>query len=315
MFDEARFSGRQINFNSTQFQEASFLNAQFKTTTVLGVAFGAKFGGITKFDGTLFLSDVWFNYAEFASTASFNGADFSGQAGFDKVKFPWGADFSRAKFNRGARFHRTQFNGPARFVRSEFSGNRWFDETEFFLEGDAKREFGGRVETQFNAAKFKGGGKLGPLLTSNLLVLDDATFEGVTEITIASLQISSARVSFNDQLIFRTRFAEIVLDEARFARPSVFAFARDELLNECHIRHNGQPSKPRILSLRQVDVSTLTLIDIDLSACLFQDAHNLDKLRIHGPRTFADSPGALAATRWTTMDSDLAAMEPTTDLG
>jgi hypothetical protein len=130
------------------------------------------------------------------------------------------------------------------------------------------------------------------LLTTNLVVLDDATFDGITEIAIVSSQVSCLRASFNKRLIFRARFAEMVLDGSSFAEPSVFASAKDKLLNEDRIPHNGQPSKARILSLRQVDVSTLTLADIDLSACLFQDAHNLDKLRIQGPQTFAYSPAA-----------------------
>ena len=295
-FDGARFAG-QINFKSTHFQEVWFTKAQFKTTTTLPVRFGAKFGRKANFDEAHFLSDVSFNNAEFIMSPSFKDTDFSGQAGFDteidspKVKFHSGADFTRAKFNRGARFHRTQFNGHAIFAKSEFSGNRWFEETEFFLEGEAKREVGGKAETQFNDANFKEAGKLGPLLTSNLLVLDNATFDGITGITIASPQISCVRATFNEQLMFRARFAEIVLDETRFARPSVFAFAREKLFNECRIPPDDQLRKPRILSPRQVDVSTLTLIDIDLSACLFQDAHNLDKLRIQGPRTFAESPG------------------------
>jgi uncharacterized protein YjbI with pentapeptide repeats len=288
-FDEARFSG-VISFNGCRFQAVWFSKARFSSTTIFGVSFRARFDGQATFDGAEFLGSVSFANVTFANHASFQGVNFAGHAGFDDTAFPWGAKFIEAKFNKGARFHRAQFNGLAYFTGAEFSGDRWFEETEFFLEGDAAVEHRD-VKTQFERARFTEAGKFGPLLTVNPLVLDDATFEDITQIAVTGSEISCLRVSFNEQLIFRLRFADIVLDGTNFAKPAVFAFVGDELLDERRMRQEGQSSKPRILSLRQVDASTLTLMDLDLSACLFQDASNLDKLRIQGPPAFAPSPG------------------------
>jgi uncharacterized protein YjbI with pentapeptide repeats len=288
-FDEARFSG-EISFNGSRFRRVSFSKARFNSTSIFGMSFRARFDGQATFDEAEFFGHVSFTNVEFAHGAPFQRVTFTGQAGFDDTTFPWGADFTRAKFNNGARFHRAQFNGLTIFTEAEFSGDRWFEETEFFLEGDAKIEHGS-VKTRFERAKFKGSGKFGPLLSANPLVLDDATFADITQIAVTGSQISCVRVTFNEQLIFRLRFADIVLDGTNFAKPAVLAFASDELLDERRMRQDGQPSKPRILSLRQVDASTLTLMDLDLTACLFQDASNLDKLRIQGPLAFAPSPG------------------------
>jgi hypothetical protein len=55
---------------------------------------------------------------------------------------------------------------------------------------------------------------------------------------------------------------------------------------------DGRWPRPRLLSLRGVDVATLTLSELDLAACLFQGAHHLNQLRIDGAQPFADAPGA-----------------------
>jgi hypothetical protein len=76
-----------------------------------------------------------------------------------------------------------------------------------------------------------------------------------------------------------------------FTKPSTVAFAPD-----LPRRH----AQPRLLSLRGVDVATLTLRELNLATCLFQGAHHLDQLRIEGARPFADTPGAwrLQLGRW-----------------
>ena len=100
-----------------------------------------------------------------------------------------------------------------------------------------------------------------------------------------------------------------------FAKPSTVAFAPEpftrydpelgreiESFGEGAVAQadGGRRSRPRLLSLRGVDVATLTLSDLDLGACLFQGTHHLDALRIEGVRPFADTPGAwrLRLGRW-----------------
>jgi hypothetical protein len=52
----------------------------------------------------------------------------------------------------------------------------------------------------------------------------------------------------------------------------------------------GRSPRPRLLSPHGTDVSTLTLTELDLGACVLQGAYNLDKLRIVGSPPFADTP-------------------------
>jgi hypothetical protein len=53
---------------------------------------------------------------------------------------------------------------------------------------------------------------------------------------------------------------------------------------------NGRSPRPRLLSLHAVDVGTLTLTELDLSACRFWGAHNLDQLHIEGAQPFSTTP-------------------------
>jgi hypothetical protein len=108
------------------------------------------------------------------------------------------------------------------------------------------------------------------------------------------------------------RHAEIALDRALFTKPSTVAFAEAtfdlptggnvEAFDEGLVARagGGRSPQPRLVSLRGVDVATLTLTELDLAACLFQGAHNLDELRIEGARPFADTPGPtrLRLGRW-----------------
>ncbi len=57
-------------------------------------------------------------------------------------------------------------------------------------------------------------------------------------------------------------------------------------------------ARARLVSLRQVDVSNLVLADLDLSRCLFQGAHNLDKVSVEGPPPFKYSPAAVRLRLW-----------------
>jgi hypothetical protein len=116
-----------------------------------------------------------------------------------------------------------------------------------------------------------------------------------------------------------------LLDRAGFAKPSSVAFAEspfllptptDEeaafqqsasqsrgpltfqgpILDETPLKEAGELERPRLLSLRRVDVANLVLGDLDLVWCLFRGTLNLDQLRIEGPKHFATTP---RGWRWT----------------
>jgi hypothetical protein len=60
--------------------------------------------------------------------------------------------------------------------------------------------------------------------------------------------------------------------------------------------------RPRLLSLRRADVAGLTVANVDLRACRFLGAHNLDKLRIESEDSFhyTPHPGWTQAGFWAT---------------
>jgi hypothetical protein len=62
------------------------------------------------------------------------------------------------------------------------------------------------------------------------------------------------------------------------------------LFNEAPFEAANMAARPRLLSIRGIDASTLTLIELDLRACIFEGAYHLDKLRIEGSSLFANPP-------------------------
>jgi hypothetical protein len=146
-----------------------------------------------------------------------------------------------------------------------------------------------------------------------MLDLDRASFQGAMVIDVATPRLSCRETTFEQGATVRARYAEIVLDGAVFAKPSTLAYAEDTFrrsagdpsgegpwVDESALRASGHRERPRLLTLRRVDVSTLVLADVDLSACLVHGAHHLDQLRIEGARPFATTPGAwrLRVGRW-----------------
>jgi hypothetical protein len=72
---------------------------------------------------------------------------------------------------------------------------------------------------------------------------------------------------------------------------------RGGLRRDRHLaRRRGAEGEARLLSVRRADLAGLTVSNIDLRACRFSGAHNLDKLRIEAEDTFGFPP---ASWRWT----------------
>jgi hypothetical protein len=60
---------------------------------------------------------------------------------------------------------------------------------------------------------------------------------------------------------------------------------------------SGDLAKPRLISVRRVDVSNLVVAELDLQVSLFQGTHHLDQLRIEGAKPFAVTPTGLQRGR------------------
>jgi hypothetical protein len=309
VFGGTQFSGHAV-FGGAQFDgDAWFSNALFNEDAEFG---GAQFAGRTWFSNAQFTRDAEFDKTRFSRDAVFRETQFGGRAGFTEAQFSRNAVFAEAQFGRSVWFHKTQFTGRAWFSNAQFSRDAQFGDAQFsreawFSEAQFRRDarFGGARfsgDAQFGGVQFSGDAwfpgtqfaqtrALGPILALSSLILDRATFEQDITIEVVGAELSCVGTRFTEAATLRLRRAQVLLDAAVFRKPSTVAFAPDLP------RRHGQP---RLLSLRGVDVATLTLRELNLAACLFQGAHHLDQLRIEGARPFADTPEAwrLQLGRW-----------------
>jgi Pentapeptide repeats (9 copies) len=291
-FTRAQFNG-DVGFDQAQFNgDVGFDQAQFSGDAGFGEA---RFSGDAGFKGAQFNGNAWFLEAQFSGNAWFQGAQFSRYALFQGARFTRMTVFDRVRFSGDVWFGGTRFGGNAHFVEARFDGDIGF----------ADAEFTGEVE--FRQAQFKRTGTFGPVFAVSALRFDGATFELDTAIEAVGAELSCVGTRFAEAVTLRLRRTQLVLDGAVFAKPSTIAFApqpfmhhdptagRDvQTFGEGPVAQadGGRRSRPQLLSLRGVDVATLTVSDLDLAACLFQGAHHLDQLRIEGARPFADTPAA-----------------------
>jgi hypothetical protein len=130
------------------------------------------------------------------------------------------------------------------------------------------------------------------------------------EVTAAAL--CAQRTQFPAGVHLRLRFASVVLDDANLAAPAILAGAPTPFpaLEEKEQQVAGawerlppgprvQRWRPRLLSVCRADVAGLRLADVDLRACRFVGAYNLDRLRIEGAPLFARTAGWWRARRKT----------------
>jgi hypothetical protein len=143
-------------------------------------------------------------------------------------------------------------------------------------------------------------------------VLDGAVFRARAELAVTAASVCARQSRFPAGVHLRLRYASVDLDDADLAAPAILAgapapFAGFEEQERAFARGwerlpPGPPARrwrPRLLSLRRADVAGLRLADVDLRACRFAGAHNLDRLRIEGAPLFARTAGWWRARRKT----------------
>jgi hypothetical protein len=113
--------------------------------------------------------------------------------------------------------------------------------------------------------------------------------EGLSLQLDGGLYVDAAHTHSPGRLTLRYADGELTLAEASFTSPTTIA-APDQTL-----------TPPRLLGLRRVDATNLTLVGLDLGSCRLLDCYNRDQLRIDGPpRLAAPPPGRRwAGRRWT----------------
>jgi len=248
--------------------------------------------------GHAILTDARFDEATFQDAARFDRTTFQRGAWFGGATFQDAARFDMATFQHGAWFDRATFSGDAGFYGATFQGGAGFRGAT--IHGDVR----------FGGATFQRARQLGPMLVRKSLRLDQAVFHERAQVEVAAAAVCCQRTRFLAGVQLRVRWAQVVLDDADLAAPSILTGvprfpdlhegrweqAMERLLPRRRGRRGRWRWQPRLLSLRRADVAGLTVGLVDMRACQFADAHNLDRLRLETLGAFGDTP---SGWRWT----------------
>jgi len=306
-FKGARF-GRSMRADRAHFLDrAVFRNAHFGSGASLRKM---SFGGKAAFEDAAFAGEASFSVSAFGNHANFNGASFGPGISFRRTTFGKLAAFRRANFGDRAWFTAADFGPGAAFTNATFAGRTRFNLTTFAERVDFEEAtfagqvsfecaaFGGRAT--FHLAAFERARSFGPFAVVGLLSLDQTSFHEAVRIQAAAQCLLASRARFPEGVDLQVRWADIALDEADFGAPSVLAAAPplpgvDE--RELVDRFQLTEARPRLISVRGANVADLVVSDVDLRACHFVGAHNLDRLRIEGGSSFAHSPPGTSRRR------------------
>jgi Pentapeptide repeats (9 copies) len=299
--DSAWFGGATFEdyavFGGATFEDyAGFEKATFKGHVTFGQAtfkgdagFGkATFKGSAGFEGASFKGDAGFGKATFKGSAGFEGASFKGGAGFSEATFKGDATFNRATFDsaswfKGATFDRATFENYAGFNRATFDDSARFGEATF--KGDA--EFSGvtfKGDAEFSGVTFEVDMPvLGPVKAGGWLNLDGVQFASPVRIEADAGAVTCRRSRFPGGVRFDVRRAAVRMDDTDLSVPSL-------LTGPSASGPAGTTEQPKLLSLQRANLAELALGNVNLAACRFAGAHNLDKLRLEADSVFGLSP-------------------------
>jgi uncharacterized protein YjbI with pentapeptide repeats len=293
-FDKAAF-GSEAEFGGATFKgDASFSKPTFVGASRLGKLMdklmGVRRGKMVAYRPTGFRTFV-------GTFTDDTAATFKGNAQFDRATFEGTAGFAEVTFGGEAGFGGVTFGGEAGFGGAIFKGNAEFQEATFKADARVAATFEGRA--RFDGATFEAARDIGPLVAWRGLSLDRVTFQQPVQIEASAAAVCFRSARFQDRTQLRLRWAQVVLDDADFAGPSLLTIAtvteslslRERRIAKAWQRLPDPRSKqPRLLSLRRANVANLTVANVDLSDCRFEGAHNLDKLRLGADTALATAP-------------------------
>jgi hypothetical protein len=327
-FFQGTHFGEQISFCAATFGDS----ANFTGGAVFGAwadFSGATFGSAAAFHGATFGDHANFNKATFGDRAGFRQATFGARATFahakfgddprlDEASFGDRTSFDSAGLGANARFRdttfgddvsfeNTRFGDLASFARATFGRNAWFPRASFGIRAwlDCMTAEDG---ISFFGATFGDWVHFGPLLVTGSIELSQAIFARAPEIRVSADRLYCRSMQLPDGGTFFVRWAEMVLDGTDFGRPSVLngtgrPFDQlDEaplatMISSAQLTSSaGIPRRsalPRVVSLQGSDVEHLVLTHVDLRACRFFGAHNLDQLSLQGRVQLAAPPKRL----------------------
>lgn len=311
-FDRARF-GVWATFHDATFDgEAGFSwikgKVFFTRATFLGEAslYEAELVACS-FDHVRFAADANFTRLR-AGSCSVADATFDGDANFQEstIESAWIRDTT---FAGDASFWGSTFEEEARFGRGDddqwrattFAKAAFFDHARFLGEAQfAGVTVGGSAS--FDGTVFERERHLGPISAAETLSFADASFRESADLDLVADRLSLSRARFPAGVNIWARWAEIVMEKAQFGASSILSGA-DEFtgLDEARLSETLAPipfrsARPRVVSMRWASLEHLTMAGVDLSACRFAGAHNLDRLRLEGGSSFAHTPRGYRVT-------------------
>ena len=124
---------------------------------------------------------------------------------------------------------------------------------------------------------------LGPFAVAGKLNLDGAQFASPVRIEADASELTCRRGAFPGGVRFELRRALVRLDDTDLSVPSLLTGPSASSPAETK-------QKPSLLSLQRANVAGLVVGNVNLAACRFAGAHNLDKLRLEAGTVFGLSP-------------------------
>lgn len=291
---------------------------------------GIQFSGPAYFEGATFEAEAWFDGAEFADYVGFDASCFAAVASFRKANFRAEVRFIGTRFECGGIFDAAHFSSVSRFSDAGFGGGASFRGVGFAGQADfaavcfrSRAEFtevdfgagagfeGVRFQDRaiFSGATF-GGALIGPVVCSEELWLQRATFRAPLRVGIAALRLDMDRMRCESTAVFHLRFARVSMGDAMLAEPVTVLFQPTPFsvgaawLEEDLPREESPSVSMRTLA--GVDLANLVLANVDLSRCVFSGAYNLDQIRLAGRCRFGAPPtglvrcGTWSPIRWWT---------------
>ena len=240
-----------------------------------------------RFDQAVFSGDVDFGGFVFAGRAEFRDARFRGAANFDRARFRGGVEFAKAVFEDDVSFDSASFEESVDFTRAEFRGALVMN--------------GGYVTGRLDLSRARCSGPVeGMVFCTDEVRLRGTLMEQPVRLQLAVPRLHCREATFLASSELLMRLAEVDLTDANlvaqlslFQHYGVFQLPDGSSMDEMWLQRRV-PRRPwsELVSVRGVDVSYLTLVDMWLRRCVFFGAHHLDQIRISGECYFASPSGS-----------------------
>ena len=258
---------------------------------------------------TDFSGPVVFREAVFEAGGDFRGAVFEDVADFTGAVFEDRADFTGAVFKNGALFSDAVFKGRVWFKDARIDGDANFRGATFekFAVLD-NAVIGGRLLC--TGTDFQVGPSFGQVTIGGDLDLNRAVFGTATSLIgpLTAGQVFLRLTTFPRRVRLELTTASLDVERSVFTGGVQFLLGGapwvklvDSSLGPASLiaidPNDARREPPRVLTLSGTDVSTLTIGMVDLAACKFIVAHNVERLRLDHDHAFGWTPASAWISR------------------